>query len=151
MIRLNNPSMLSKLKVRHWWLGVLLWMFLIVLSPLISLCMSMINLSLQTLTTQVAPTHAIFSILTALDILKSVVSVSTPFYRTFLFRFLAPPSSTTDATTAVAMEGDPDPVAWVVSSAVHWFVAACIMSALLLSSQHWWTEAQAQQRKPKGK
>ena len=28
--RLNNLSMLSQIKVRHWWLGVLLWMFLIV-------------------------------------------------------------------------------------------------------------------------
>ncbi|MGB3758856.1 MAG: sporulation protein, partial [Rivularia sp. (in: cyanobacteria)] len=28
--RLYNPSMLSQIKVRHWWLGVLLWMFLIV-------------------------------------------------------------------------------------------------------------------------
>lgn len=28
--RLNNPSILSQIKVRHWWLGVLLWMFLIV-------------------------------------------------------------------------------------------------------------------------
>lgn len=28
--RLNNPSILSQIKVRHWWLGVMLWMFLIV-------------------------------------------------------------------------------------------------------------------------
>ncbi len=27
--RLNNPSMLSKMKVRHWWLGIVLWMVLI--------------------------------------------------------------------------------------------------------------------------
>ena len=27
---LNNSSILSQIKVRHWWLGVLLWMFLIV-------------------------------------------------------------------------------------------------------------------------
>lgn len=27
--RLNNPSMLSQIKVRHWWLGLLLWMVML--------------------------------------------------------------------------------------------------------------------------
>ena len=118
-----------------------LWLFLIILSPIIALCMSMINLSLQTLTTQVAPTHAIFSILTALDILQSVVSVSAPFYRTALFSFLKPDTGENH------MEGDPDPVSWVTTSAVHWTAAAGAISLLLLSSN----EKEAQARKPKGK
>ena len=120
-----------------------LWLFLIILSPIKSLCISMINLSLQTLTTQVAPTHATFSILTGLDILQSVVSVSAPLYRTFLFRLLA---SFSDEHSS-GMEGDPDPVVWVVTSAVHWAVAALLMLVLLLSSRHWRNEIERLKQK----
>jgi MFS family permease len=122
-----------------------LGLFLLVLSPISSLCTSMIHLSLQSLLTQVAPAHGIFSILTALDILQSVVSVSVPFYRTVLFSFLTPDAE------ATSMTGDPDPVAWVLVCAFHWALAAAAMSVLLISSSsslHVWKQAQ---RKRKGK
>lgn len=118
-----------------------LWLFLIILSPIIALCMSMINLSLQTLTTQVAPTHSIFSILTALDVLQSVVSVSVPFYRTLLFSFLTPDARDNH------MEGDPDPVSWIVTSAIHWTVAAGAISLMLVSSTQWCNEAKTRKCK----
>jgi len=120
-----------------------LWLFLVVLSPIIAICTSMINLSLQTLTTQVAPTHSIFSILTALDILQSVVSVGAPFYRTVLFSFLKPDTSNNH------MDGDPDPISWVATSAAHWTAAAGAISLLLLSSNQCRKEGHA--RKSKGK
>jgi MFS family permease len=121
-----------------------LGLFLLVLSPISSLCMSMINLSLINLSLQVAPAHGIFSILTALDILQSVVSVSVPFYRTLLFSFLKPDEG------ATSMTGDPDPVSWVLVSAFHWALAAAAMSVLLVSSSssHMWKQTQ---RKRKGK
>lgn len=119
-------------------------LFLLVLSPISSLCMSMINLSLINLSLQVAPANGIFSILTALDILQSVVSVSVPFYRTLLFSLLTPDEE------ATSMTGDPDPVSWVLVSAFHWALAAAAMSVLLVSSSssHMWKQAH---RKRKGK
>ena len=102
--------------------------FLLVLCPLISLCFAMTNLSLQTLLTHVAPSHSIFSVLATLDVLQNAVSVSVPFYRTFLFRNLA-------ADTATVMEGDPDPIAWIYSAFVHWLLAAVATAFLLLSSR----------------
>jgi predicted MFS family arabinose efflux permease len=104
-------------------------LFLIVLCPVISLCFSMTSLSLQTMVTHVAPAHSIFSVLAALDVLQNAVSVSVPFYRAILFGLLAK-----DTGSKVTMEGDPDPVAWVLASSVHWVVAAGAMTYLLFSS-----------------
>lgn len=100
--------------------------FLFLICPIIALCLSMIVLSLQTLVTHVAPSSSIFSVLAALDVLQNAVSVSVPFYRTLLFRTLAPDDR-------AAMEGDPDPKSWVLVSSVHWAVAAFAMAYLLLS------------------
>jgi hypothetical protein len=120
-----------------------LTLFLVVLCPLISLCFAMTNLSLQTLLTQVAPSHSIFSVLAALDVLQNAVSVSVPFYRTLLFKWLAPAGS-------AAMKGDPDPVSWIYSAFVHWLLAAVATSYLLLSSSdNVWTEEHS--RKEKGR
>lgn len=105
-------------------------LFLIVLCPMISLSFAITNLSLQTLVTHVAPANAVFSVLAALDVLQNVVSVSVPFYRTALFRLLR----SDEEDESAIMEGDPDPVAWVLSSAVHWGVAALGISYLLLSN-----------------
>lgn len=114
-----------------------LLLFLIILCPMISLCFSMVNLALQTLLTHVAPSDTIFSVLAALDVLQNIAHVSVPFYRTALFRFLRPPAEPTNESTAkmkIMMEGDPDPVRWILSSAAHWSIAAAVVAYLLLFS-----------------
>ncbi|GKY94825.1 hypothetical protein MPSEU_000447700 [Mayamaea pseudoterrestris] len=118
-------------------------LFLIALCPILSLCFAISDLSLQTLVTHVAPTHSIFSVLAALDVLQNAVSVGVPFYRTILFRWL--PSE------HALMQGDPDPVSWIYASALHWFVAAIVMSALLLPSQKQSTMDHQDPSKPKGR
>lgn len=104
-------------------------LFLVVLSPLISTSMTLMHLSLRSLLTKEAPKDSLFSVFAALDVLQNASAVTVPFYRTFLFRILN--QIETDATTT-AMEGDPNPMAWVFSSALHWLVAWGIMSYLLL-------------------
>jgi MFS family permease len=111
-------------------------LFLMVLCPVIALCFSMTTLSLQTMVTHVAPAHSIFSVLAALDVLQNAVSVSVPFYRALLFGVLGKSESGTDTDTASkvgTMQGDPDPVAWVISSSIHWVVACFVMTYLLFS------------------
>jgi hypothetical protein len=100
--------------------------FLIALSPAISLSTTMMSVSLRSLLTRVAPEESIFSVFAALDVLQNATAVTVPFYRTFLFRLLGGSSGHT------AMEGDPDPVAWVFSSGLHWLVATAAMSYFLL-------------------
>jgi hypothetical protein len=106
-----------------------LLLFLIVLCPIKSIAFTMMNVSLQTLLTDVAPKEAVFSVLAALDILQNMVAVSVSFYRSLLFRIL----SSDEANDA--MQGDPDPLAWIWSSAVHWFIASILVSYLLLSNR----------------
>jgi len=102
-----------------------LWLFLVVLCPLISLSVTITDVSVQSLVTHVAPTASLFSVLAALDVLENAVSVSVPFYRTFLFRLL-----TADTSKYHAMEGDPDPVSWVRSSGMHYAAAALVAAYL---------------------
>jgi hypothetical protein len=115
-----------------------LLLFLLVLCPIISLSFCISDLSLQTLVTHVAPPSSMFSVLAALDVLQNAVSVSVPFYRTWLFSHLQK-----DASHG-AMEGDPDPVAWVRASAMHWCAAAILLS-VLLTRESWWKEHDHQQ------
>lgn len=110
-----------------------LWFFLIALCPVLALCSTMIHLSLQTLVTHVAPSESIFSVLAALDVLQNAVSVSVPFYRTILFRLLS-------ADNSAAMQGDPDPMSWIVTSAMHWAVATVAITYLLLWNEGMRTE-----------
>jgi MFS transporter, DHA1 family, tetracycline resistance protein len=104
-----------------------LFLFLVLVCPISSLGYAMISLSLQSLVTHLAPSSSIFSILAALDVLQNVVSVSVPFYRTWLFTLLTPSMS-----KGVAMQGDPDPTSWTLACTLHWIIAAVVMSALLL-------------------
>jgi MFS family permease len=108
-------------------------LFLAVLCPVIALSFSISDLSLQTLVTHVAPPAGMFSVLAALDVLQNAVSVSVPFYRTWLFSHLPADSS------VGAMVGDPDPVAWVRASSLHWLLAAAILS-VVLTREAWWKE-----------
>jgi hypothetical protein len=86
------------------------------------------KVSLRSLLTRVAPEESIFSVFAALDVLQNASAVTVPFYRTFLFRLLGGSSG----TLTTAMEGDPDPVAWVFSSGLHWVVATAAISYFLL-------------------
>jgi MFS family permease len=98
-------------------------LFLVVLCPVISTCLALLNLSLRSLVTHVAPKESMGSVLAALDVLQNATAVSVPFYRTLLFSFLGPSANT---------RGDPNPMAWIVSSACHWLLAAGAMGYLLL-------------------
>ena len=117
--------------------------FLVLVCPLTSLCFSMMHLSVQSLVTHVAPTRSIFSVLAAIDVLQNAVSISVPFYRTVLFRYLKPAADRLNLNQDVAvMQGDPDPVYWIYSSAFHWFLAAIAIAYLLLSNEDWWRQEQ---------
>jgi hypothetical protein len=107
--------------------------FVMALSPAISLATTMMTVSLRSLLTRVAPEESIFSVFAALDVLQNASAVTVPFYRTFLFRILGGGSSTitTTTTTTAAMEGDPDPVSWVFSSGIHWLIATAAMTYFL--------------------
>ena len=101
--------------------------FLIVLCPAIALSIALLNLSLRSLVTHVAPKESMGSVLAALDVLQNATAVSVPFYRTMLFSILG--TNNKDA----AMKGDPNPMAWIASSGFHWLAAAFVMGYLLLS------------------
>lgn len=104
--------------------------FLTILCPVMSLCFGMTQLSLQSLLTHVVPLHSIFSVLAALDVLQNAVSVSVPFYRTFLFRILNTKKNSLNHVSIMA--DDPHPISWIWSSVLHWCVAAAMISCLLL-------------------
>ena len=101
--------------------------FLGLISPSISLSMSLLSVSLRSLLTQAAPKDAIFSVFAALDVLQNASAVTVPFYRAALFRFLN--GRTEDASSGI--DGDPDPVVWVLCSGLHWAVASVFMLYLL--------------------
>lgn len=105
-------------------------LFLAVLCPLMSLSFGMTQLSLQSLLTHVVPLHSLFSVLAALDVLQNAVSVTVPFYRTFLFRIL---SANNDPKSI--MVNDPDPISWIWSSVCHWCVASVVIACLLLPNR----------------
>jgi hypothetical protein len=109
-------------------------LFLLILCPITSLSFCISEISLQTLVTHAAPSSSMFSVLAALDVLQNAVSVSVPFYRTFLFRHMPK-----DSNASSIMEGDPDPVAWVRASALHWFAATLILS-WVLTRESWWKD-----------
>jgi MFS family permease len=111
------------------------WLFFMALCPLISVSFAIINVTLQSLVTHVAPPTAIFSVLAALDVLQNAVSVTVPFYRTALFQWLPSRSEPAESSSAL-LRGDPDPMAWVLSCAAHWIMASLCISGLLLSNRY---------------
>ena len=110
--------------------------FLVALSPAISLSTTMMSVSLRTLLTQVAPTESIFSVFAALDVLQSATGVTVPFYRTALFSLLNGSGASEGTHLNVSMEGDPDPVSWVICSGIHWCIGTMVMCSLLLRNRH---------------
>ena len=115
-----------------------MWIFLIVIAPIISTSTTMITVSLRSLLTTVAPEESIFSVFAVLDVLQNVAAVSVPFYRAALFQVLlrgnlisGDGEQNYHHHSSAAMEGDPDPVSWVFSSGIHWVVAAVVMTYFL--------------------
>jgi hypothetical protein len=100
--------------------------FAVWVCPLVAISVEMISISLQSLTTLEAyKLHSLGSVLAALDVLQNAVSVTVPFYRTFLFNFMA-------NDMEAAMTGDPTPEVWLLSSFFHWVAFAIIVTCLLL-------------------
>ena len=104
--------------------------FVIAISPAISLSTTIMTVSLRSLLTRVTPDESIFSVFAALDVLQNASAVTVPFYRTFLFRILRGYSGELKSS----MEGDPDAIAWVFTSGLHWMVATVTLSYFLLPS-----------------
>ena len=96
--------------------------------PMTSVSTSFLNTSLTSLITQAAPKHSLASVLAALDVLKNAVSVTVPFYRTFLFRLLG---SIEEGNERATMVGDPSPLLWVGSSVLHWIFVVLVLTMLL--------------------
>jgi len=112
--------------------------FLCAICPSIALSTTMIRVSLRSLLTQLAPGDAIFSVFAAMDVLQNASAVTVPFYRAFLFRLLSRSNHEDDSnasTNQITMDGDPDPVAWVLCAGFHWVVASVCMLYLLRPTQ----------------
>jgi len=113
--------------------------FLCAICPSIALSTTMMGVSLRSLLTQLAPGDAIFSVFAAIDVLQNATAVTVPFYRAFLFRLLSSSSHREEAdytgADQVTMEGDPDPVTWVVCAGFHWVIASLAMLYLLRLGQ----------------
>jgi MFS family permease len=106
-------------------------LFLMVLSPAIAITMAMMHVSLRSLLTRQVPKDSVFSVFAALDVLKNASAVTVPFYRTFLFQILGSGWSTKYHQSTSGMEGDPEPIAWVLSSGIHWVFAFVTMTYFL--------------------
>eukprot|EP00980_Cylindrotheca_fusiformis_P009084 scaffold1965_cov110-Cylindrotheca_fusiformis.AAC.7 len=100
-------------------------LFILISSPAISTSLTMMQVSLRSLLATESPQESMFSILAALDVLQNASAVTVPFYRTFLFGILH------DNSVNSTMEGDPDPISWVISTGVHWMAACGAMTYLL--------------------
>jgi DHA1 family tetracycline resistance protein-like MFS transporter len=115
-----------------------LYIFIGIISPIISVSNSVLRLSIQSLVTQVAPKESLSSILAALDVLQNVASVSVPFYRTILFKIMSCCAKEEDHDAC--MLGDPCPTMWLQSSLVHWIITSLLLCHLLLKQQHFQKE-----------
>ena len=135
-----------------------LWLFLVVLCPILALGFSIITVSLITLVSLATPSHSIFSIFAIQDVLQNAVSVTVPFYRTALFRYVglakkdaASLSPTPSPVGAIGgMQDDPDPVAWILYSSLHWLLAAATIAYLLLANESKWNHVYQRHTTKKG-
>ncbi|KAL7487919.1 hypothetical protein ACHAW6_013505, partial [Cyclotella cf. meneghiniana] len=108
--------------------------FACLICPIVATSVEMMSVSLRSLLTQVAPKESLGSVLAAMDMLQNAASVTVPFYRTLLFRFLVTNVSGKEDEDA-SMMGDPDPQVWLLSSFVHWAGFATLVSWLLFSRE----------------
>ncbi|KAL7522789.1 hypothetical protein ACHAWX_007518 [Stephanocyclus meneghinianus] len=109
--------------------------FACLICPIVATSVEMISVSLRSLLTQVTPKESLGSVLAAMDVLQNAASVTVPFYRTLLFRFLVTTVSGKEDEDA-SMMGDPDPRVWLLSSFVHWAGFATLVSWLLFSRKN---------------
>ena len=109
-----------------------LMFYLLLVSPVASLCLAMLKVCLETWTTAVAPPTALFSVLAGLDILSNLVGISVPLYRTLLVQWLSSSSPSTgvvdDDPKQTAEE--PDPQSWLMCSGIHWLCVAILLTLL---------------------
>jgi len=107
-------------------------LFLSIGLPMTSISVAILNVSLMSLITQVAPKHSLASVLAALDVLKNMASVTVPFYRTFLFRLLGRSVSGDGRDEhGSTMVGDVSPLLWVKSSVLHWLLVTVLLTYIL--------------------
>lgn len=110
-------------------------LFLSIGLPMTSISVAILNVSLMSLITQVAPKHSLASVLAALDVLKNMASVTVPFYRTFLFRMLGRSISGDGQDGhgggSTTMVGDISPLLWVKSSVFHWLLVTILLTYIL--------------------
>jgi len=103
--------------------------FIVLLCPAIAASLALMRISLRSIVTHVAPKESLGSVLAALDVLQNIAAVTVPFYRTLLFSIMIDDGD-------AAMKGDPDPISWLISSGLHWCLAAMVMGYfLIISSQ----------------
>jgi MFS family permease len=110
-------------------LGANFHIFLIFICPVVAVANSILQVSLRSLLTQVAPKNSLGCVLAAMDVMLNAASVSVPFYRTILFKIM---ECTDEENSNAAMLGDPCPLMWLKSSILHWVIATVVMSQLLL-------------------
>lgn len=111
-----------------------LYIFIGIISPIISVSNSVLRLSLQSLVTKVSPKESLGSVLAALDVLQNLASVTVPFYRTILFKIMSCCAKEEDHDAC--MLGDPCPSMWLQSSLLHWILTALLLCHFLLKHQH---------------
>jgi len=104
------------------------WLYISIICPIVSVSISLLDLALKTQLTQVTPKQSIGSVLAALDILQSIISVTVPFYRALLFRTFF---SVGEKNTISSKYGDPSPYIWLKSSCLHWLLTYLLLSFLL--------------------
>mmetsp|Transcript_13912 Transcript_13912/g.18185 ORF Transcript_13912/g.18185 Transcript_13912/m.18185 type:complete len:465 (+) Transcript_13912:186-1580(+) len=118
-------------------------LFVAFIAPLVAISMPLVDLSLKTLVTKVAPKATIGSALAVLNVLENLAAVTVPFYRVVLFQILSWISHCIPQNYDLAnllshlsectpkMSGDPEPVLWILSAGIHWLVLALVFLLLL--------------------
>ena len=107
--------------------------YLFILCPLFMASTNLLEISVKSLVTQVAPASSISSVLATLDVLTNIVKVTVPFYRATLFVSMA---KVCGADENCAMAGDPDPFFWNISSGLHWLFTAGLLYFLLIANNN---------------
>jgi len=102
--------------------------YLALVCPLLAIGIGIIGVSLKSTVSKVAPKSSLSSVFATIDVLQNVAAVTVPFYRTFLFRLTRPENWQQENHST----GDPDPSQWLIASGIHWILATCLFSYLLL-------------------
>lgn len=102
------------------------FLFVLVLSP---------SIALKSLLAQTAPEDAFFSIFAVLDVLQNATAVTVPFYRAFLFNYMRSIAASNMKGNTTTMDGDPDPISWVLCAGTHWLFFAALATTILFEAK----------------